>query len=142
MSVFLRDAYRQASAPHICTSFLRVAGEDSVVAKHYAQYAHKAFWIEYTGEKHRNDCIKMIDQCNEFVNRVSFSPDGTRIDSLSDFYAFRILDAASGNVIIGPFWRDETHELSVAFSPDGRYIISGSEDGRTAKWDAASGEIV
>ena len=67
------------STPHIYASFLRVAIEDSIVAKHYSQYAHKGYWIEYIGEKAHNNCIKVIDDDDFQVVSVSFSPDGTRV---------------------------------------------------------------
>ena len=89
------------STLHIYTSFLRVAIEGSVVARHYSQYAHKGFWIEYIGEKPHNDCIKVIDSHYGYVTSVSFSPDGTRV--VCGYYggAVCILDSANWRIIVG-----------------------------------------
>ena len=124
------------STPHIYTSFLRVAIEDSIVAKHYSRYAHKGFWIEYIGEKLRNDCIKVIDtqigdgDLVEIVS-VSFSPDGNRIvcgsysDTFyeSEFKTVCILDTMNWRMIVGPLEGHISYVSSVTFSPDGRYVL-------------------
>ncbi|PAV17360.1 WD40 domain containing protein [Pyrrhoderma noxium] len=149
--VFLRDAYRQASVfldpisestSHIYTSFLRVAIEDSIVAKHYSRYAHKGFWIEYIGEKPHNDCIKVIDSHYGYVTSVSFSPDGTRVVCGYLWGIIRILDSASWRTIVGPLEGHENYVSSVIFSPDGRYIVSGSRDCTIIKWDSISGDLI
>ena len=90
------------STPHIYTSFLRVAIEDSIVAKHYSQYAHKGFWIEYIGEKAHNDCIKVIDSPYDEVVSISFSPGGTRFVCGYHVGTVCILDSANWRMIVGP----------------------------------------
>ena len=107
------------STSHIYASFLRVAIEDSIVAKHYSRYAHKGFWIEYIGEKAHSDCIKVIDSHYGYVTSVSFSPDGTRV--VCGYYngAVCILDSASWWTIVGPLEGHEECVISVTFSPDG-----------------------
>ncbi|PAV17364.1 WD40 domain containing protein [Pyrrhoderma noxium] len=149
--VFLRDSHRQASVfsdpisestLHIYTSFLRVAIEDSIVAKHYSQYAHKRFWIEYIGEKPHNDCIKVIDNDWDWAESVSFSPDGTRVVCGYQNGTVRIMDSASWWMIVRPLVGHENYVSSVIFSPDGRYIVSGSFDCTIIKWDAISGDLI
>ena len=151
MTIFLRDVYRQASVfsdpisastPHIYASFLRVASKDSIVAKHYSQYAHKGSWLEYIGEKLRNDCIKVIDDDDCRVESVSFSPDGTRVICGYDYGTVCILDSASCRTIVGPLEGHGGCVTSVIFSPDGRYIVSGSRDCTIIKWDAISGDLI
>ncbi|PAV17375.1 WD40 domain containing protein [Pyrrhoderma noxium] len=151
LTVFLRDAYRQAivfsdpiseSTPHIYTSLLRVPIEDSVVARHYSQYAHKGYWIDYTGKKPRNDCINVIgSRCNPIAS-VSFAPDETRV--VCGYYdgTVCILHSASWRTIVGPLERHGECVNSVTFSPDGRYIVSGSFDCTIIKWDAISGDPI
>ncbi|PAV17353.1 nucleotide-binding-oligomerization-domain like receptor [Pyrrhoderma noxium] len=168
LSAFLHDAYRQASefsepisrsALHIYTSFLHAAKEQSVVAKHYAQYACRNLRLEYIGNKPQNDCIKVIDSSSEILS-VSFSPDGIRFASGSCDGSVSIWDAASGKTIIGPLKinegehsnedeREEDSEkrekdivLSVSFSPDGMFIAARSLGGTIRKWNAISGELV
>ena len=116
------------STLHIYTSLLRVAIEDSIVAKHYSQYAHKGFWIEYIGEKARNDCIKVIDSRYGEVASISFSPDGTRVVCGYLDGAVCILDSASWRIIVGPLEGHKGAVRSVTFSLDGRYILSSSKD--------------
>ncbi|PAV17371.1 nucleotide-binding-oligomerization-domain like receptor [Pyrrhoderma noxium] len=149
--IFLRDAYRQASVfsdpisestPHIYTSFLRVAIEDSIVAKHYSRYAHKGYWIEYIGEKLHSDCIKVVDSHYGRVTSVSFSSDGTRVVCGYLDGTVCIFDSASWRMIVGPLEGHENYVSSVIFSPDGRYIVSGSWDCTIIKWDSISGDLI
>ena len=149
--IFLRDAHRQAStfSDPISTStrqiyvyLLRISNEDSIVAKHYSQYARKGFWIEYIGEKLHSDCIKVIDSHYDRVSSVSFSPDGTRVVCGYWDGTVCILDSAGWRTVVGPLEGHERAVTSVTFSPDGRYIVSGSEDGTIIKWDAISGDLI
>ncbi|CCA76005.1 related to WD40-repeat protein (notchless protein) [Serendipita indica DSM 11827] len=63
-----------------------------------------------------------------------FSPDGTRIASVSFDGILRLWEADTCRPLGEPL-RDYT-VTRVAFSPDGSRIVSGSEDGSIQLWDA------
>jgi WD40 repeat protein len=71
---------------------------------------------------------------------VAFSPDGTRIATVSFDETARVWDAATGQELaVLKGHRDLVSE--VAFSPDGTRIATGSGLDRTVRvWDAATGE--
>ena len=74
---------------------------------------------------------------------VAFSPDGTRLVSVTFEGAATVWDAASGKkVLVLEGLRGLDNTPHVVFSPDGRTIavaISGGGDGHTKVWDAFTG---
>ncbi|KAF9457442.1 hypothetical protein BDZ94DRAFT_1314195 [Collybia nuda] len=73
----------------------------------------------------------------KYVLSVAFSPDGTKIVSVSDDMTIRLWDAATGKSIGSPFEGHTDTIISVAFSPDGTQVVSGSDDNTIRLWDAA-----
>ena len=71
------------------------------------------------------------------TNRVSFSPDGTRLASASDDGAIKVWNAASGEEL---FTLRGHHAAvqNVAFHTSGNQIVSVSSDGTARLWDARS----
>jgi WD40 repeat protein/serine/threonine protein kinase/tetratricopeptide (TPR) repeat protein len=65
------------------------------------------------------------------VGRASFSPDGNRVLTVSDYMA-RVWDVATGKLVAPPIWHGETSEgkrgtvTNARFSPDGRRIVTVS----------------
>ena len=75
------------------------------------------------------------------VTCFAFSPDGTRIVSVSGDGALQLWDVASGQPL-GSFKGHEGGVTGVAFSPDGTRIVSGSFYGTLLLWDVASGQPI
>src|SRR5690606_15752849 len=68
---------------------------------------------------------------------AALSPDGKRVAVASTNQSARVLDAASGEVIM----RLDEHEdsvTSVAFDPSGRRLLTTSLDRTVRVWDVAS----
>ncbi|MBO5963467.1 MAG: WD40 repeat domain-containing protein, partial [Bacteroidales bacterium] len=75
------------------------------------------------------------------VRSVAYSPDGTKIVSVSETNTIKIWDANIGQclkTLEGYSWGVN----SVAFSPDGTKIISGSETKTIKIWDANTGQCL
>ena len=69
------------------------------------------------------------------VYSVVFSPDGTRLASVSDFGTVKVWDATTGQETLT--LKGHTSEAwSVAFSPDGQKLASASLDRSVKIWDA------
>jgi WD40 repeat protein len=69
---------------------------------------------------------------------ASFSPDGTRIVTLSWDYIARVWDAESG-AGLSELKGHTQAVLSASFSPDGTRIVTASGDGTARVWDAVTG---
>jgi WD40 repeat protein/tetratricopeptide (TPR) repeat protein len=73
------------------------------------------------------------------VSAGEFSPDGTRIVTVSpDARAAQLWDAATGRAA-GPPLRHPSYVHDADFSPDGRYVVTASVDQTARLWDAATG---
>src|SRR5262245_37357188 len=77
---------------------------------------------------------------NGMVRSVAFSPDGTKLASVSFDRTLVIRDAATGKTLAKG---ESEGELSaVAFSPDGAKLITGGPDGVLRLWDAVNGKML
>lgn len=76
------------------------------------------------------------------VFSVALSSDGRRIASGSADNTVRVWNAATGEVMNGPFKGHTDHVQAVVFSLDGKRVISGSRDGTIRVWDIESGETI
>jgi serine/threonine protein kinase/WD40 repeat protein len=65
---------------------------------------------------------------------VAFSPDGTRLASVSKDRTLRLWDAATGELRLSALAHRSALE-AVAFSPDGALLATGDRDGVIALWD-------
>jgi hypothetical protein len=73
----------------------------------------------------------------EQVKMVSFSPDGTRVLSVSHSSTARIWDAQTSRELATLQHADRI--FSAQYSPDGARIVTASADGTARLWDGTSG---
>jgi WD40 repeat protein len=91
-------------------------------------------------EQIRNFILKQNKQCKtltghgNWVKSVTFSPDGSKLVSVSDNGTIQIWDAQSGKVLQTLRGHGDW-VLSVTFSPDGTKLASGSADKTIKIWD-------
>ena len=78
----------------------------------------------------------------EWVNRVAFSPDGTRLATSSDDGTAKVWDASSGKLLLTLESGHGDWVMGIAFSPDGTRLatVGGNETARV--WDANTGQEI
>ncbi len=70
-----------------------------------------------------------------------FSPDSSRLASVSEDRTARVWDAATGT-LLATCRGHKSKVLGVAFSPDASRLVTASSDGTVRQWDARTGEQV
>ena len=81
------------------------------------------------------------DNHPEYINGLTFSPDGTRLASGSDGDLVSLWDAATGRQLAE--CRGHTSKVfSLSFRADGSRLLSVSHDGTVRQWDVPSGREV
>jgi WD40 repeat protein len=85
--------------------------------------------------------IKIWTGHTNWVNSVSWSPDGGRVVSGSSDGTFRVWDVDSGKFFLGPIKGDYA-VYAVCYSPDAKMIATGVTRGGLEIWDANSGELL
>ena len=71
---------------------------------------------------------------------VTFSHDGKLVATGSKNGDIHVLNASTGQSVLGPLEGHTRVVNSVAFSPDDNFIISGSDDNTVRLWDAKTGQ--
>ncbi len=87
---------------------------------------------------------KQMARCDghdDVIYNCCFSPDSSRLASVSEDRTARVWDAASGKLLAT--CRGHTSKITgVAFSPDGSRLVTASFDGTVRQWDARTGQEV
>lgn len=79
-----------------------------------------------------------IARGSDYATALAWSPDGARLAVASADGAIRLLDAATGDILLD--WPGHgMGTLALAWSPDGRRLASGGQDGQARLWEAANG---
>jgi WD40 repeat protein len=89
-----------------------------------------------------NACLQTLEVStipNDWVNAITFSPDGNTLASASKDGTIRLWDLPIGN----EKQRLEGYSSPVnalAFSPDGKILVSASDDSTIRLWDLTTGD--
>ena len=128
------------SAPHIYVSALAFTPSSSQIGELYVDVFPPTLLLK-RGRLSHWPALEMSIYADSTPRSVAFSPDGQCIASASDDGTIRVWDAATGEVVAGPFTGHTEAVNSVVFSPDGQRLASASDDGTIRLWDAAIGEV-
>ena len=93
-------------------------------------------WDPQTGER----ILELAGHDNS-INRLAFSPDGSRLASTSADMTAKVWDTVTGE-LLQTMTGHEKSLLSLAYSPDGSTIATTGEDYMAIVWDATTGEIL
>ncbi|MGQ0602687.1 MAG: nSTAND1 domain-containing NTPase, partial [Anaerolineales bacterium] len=121
-STIISDVAFSPDGARLATAYLATAYNDNITQ----------VWDAATGK-----LLLTISGHTQRVNGVAFSPDGTRLVTVSDDGTARIWDAVTGQQVL--LIRTELR-FGVAFSPDGKRLATGGKDETAQVWDAATGQ--
>ena len=118
------------STPHLYISALAASSRDSnLMTRWHAKFPHIPLVVSSSG----SGALLVQLQQDEKVRSVAFSPEGTRLLTLSWDGVARLLDVATGWQIL----KLDGRVKSVGFSPDGAQVIAGSHI--ITAWDTSTG---
>ncbi|CAE6374817.1 unnamed protein product, partial [Rhizoctonia solani] len=134
------------STPHIYVSMLAFWPKATPIAEHYAHFTHGPVSAGGTALDQQQLARLATWTFDEPVNDIATSPDGRHIALALDTNVL-VVDASSGQVILGPLHGHSGTVQSVMFSPDQSRIISDSwgYDSTGAVivgWDTRTGDTV
>ncbi|KDN33718.1 hypothetical protein RSAG8_13187, partial [Rhizoctonia solani AG-8 WAC10335] len=73
------------------------------------------------------------------IHELAFSPDSTRIASVSAVGAIWVCDGRDGTWLVDPFMAHAEITKSISFSPSGEFILSCSIDQTVKLWNSSTG---
>lgn len=92
-------------------------------------------------QRQRLHIVRSLDGNADWVNAVSFSPDGQYALSGAEDNSVKLWEVVTGRQI-QTLTGLESQPISVALSPDGSYLVSESSNGHVRLWDVDSGTAV
>ncbi len=92
-------------------------------------------------QRQRLHIVRSLDGNADWVNAVSFSPDGQFALSGAEDNSVKLWEVVTGRQI-QTFTGLESQPISVALSPDGSYLVSESSNGHVRLWDVDSGKAI
>jgi WD40 repeat protein len=78
----------------------------------------------------------------EYMLGAALSPDGTRVATADLEGWLRVVDAASGKLVLPPIRASATYVDSVAWSPDGSRLVTAGYDGTVRLYNAHTGQQI
>lgn len=126
-------------------SMLPLTSKESLVAAHYSKGTSSMVSVERIGERGSTPLLRFF--CLDFdefdyIYAMAFSSDCARIALVLRSGDIYILDADSGEIVLGPLEGHTSFLNPLAFSPDGTRIVSGSDDHTIRSWNATNGESI
>jgi serine/threonine protein kinase len=119
------------------TVWIRFAPDsNSMVTVGYGQQA-AILWDIGSGKR----LVGLEDGHTDFVNAAAFSPDSSKVATVSDDRTVRLWDAKTGKPG-APLKAHDRPVFCVAFSPNGERLATGSGDGTIVVWDVARGTAI
>ena len=92
-------------------------------------------------QRQRLHIVRSLDGNADWVNAVSFSPDGQYALSGAEDNSVKLWEVVTGRQI-QTFTGLDSQPISVALSPDGSYLVSESSNGHVRLWDVDSGSAI
>jgi WD40 repeat protein/serine/threonine protein kinase len=126
--------FERAKAPCACLSYSQ---DGRRLAVGYREPDSSVrLWDVATGQR-----IAAMGGHTNTVEKVVFSPDGTRLASCSMDQTVRLWNGITGQAVA--VLRGHTGEVRRGgFTPDGKYFVSASHDRTLRMWNSANGELV
>jgi WD40 repeat protein len=103
---------------------------------------HLRGWEWHYLKRQSHTALLTIPAHDEYVFRVAYSPDGTRLATSSQDGTARVFDAATGRLIHVLRGHYPNICWDVAYSPDGTRLATVGRDRTTKVWDAATGRLL
>lgn len=91
--------------------------------------------------KGSRELFTLVPHGGDWVRRVRYSPDGTRLATAGMDGTAKVFDATTGNEILTLSGHTDSI-FGLAYSPDGTRLATASYDRSVNVWDAATGELL
>lgn len=102
--------------------------------------ALRKLWQTYNGSQpYASD---VLIGHNDYVQAVSYSPDGRFLASGGYDETIRVWDLQTGQIMALPIKSSFGYITELTWSPDGKYLVSGSSYGAVQLWNVVSGELL